>query len=145
MVRRMHSWHLFLSAAMCFVAAGCGDDGEQTVAVRGTLTNAGRPLEVEGRDLGLGMVLVQFYQITDDSQQSTDPEEASVDAEGNFEVPGRTGNGLPPGKYRIVVRQWDPYPQVDKLGGRFDEKNSQIIREITGEEEISIDVSKPEG
>lgn len=74
------------------------------------------------------MVLVRFYRIGDDGQQSTDPEEAAVDAEGNLEVPGAAGSGIPPGKYRIVVRQWDPYPQVDRLNGKFDEKNSQIIR-----------------
>lgn len=43
------------------------------------------------------------------------------------------------------VRQWDPYPQNDKLGGEFSEANSRIVREIGGGEDISIDVSRPEG
>ncbi len=145
MVYRADSWIWCFFAVLCLVTAGCGDGGADTVYVRGKVSDGGRPLEVEGREVGLGMVLVQFYRIGDDGQQSTDPEEAAVDAEGNFEVPGREGSGISPGKYRIVVRQWDPYPQVDKLGGRFDAQNSQIIREVTGEEEIEIDVSKPEG
>ena len=56
---------------------------------------------------------------------------------------GRRAGGLPPGKYRIAVRQWDPYPDTDKLGGKFDAQNSPIVREITGEEDIVIDLSKP--
>ncbi len=145
MVYGSHRSYMLLSAVLCVVAAGCGGGGERTVAVRGKVTDNGWPLQVADRDLGLGMVLVQFYGIGDDGQQSTDPEEAEVDAEGNFEVAGRAGSGIPPGKYRIAVRQWDPYETVDRLNGRFDEENSQIIREITGEEEIVIDVSKREG
>jgi hypothetical protein len=144
MIRRAHRLCLFWSALLCAVTAGCSG-GDPTVSVRGKVTEAGRPLQVQGRDLGLGAVLVQFYRIGDDGQQSADPEEAEVDAEGNFRVPGRTGRGILPGKYRIAVRQWDPYPRVDRLQGRFDEKISPIIREITGEEEIIIDVSQPDG
>lgn len=149
MAYRIDRPYLFLSALLCLATSGCGGGGEPTVSARGTVTDAGRPLQVKGRDLGLGTVVVQFYRIGDDPKgarrQSTDPEEAVVDAEGNFRVPGRRGDGIPPGKYRIAVRQWDPYPQVDRLKGRFDEKNSPIIREITGEEDIVIDVSKPKG
>jgi hypothetical protein len=142
---RRHGSCLFLSALLCVITVGCGGSGEEVVRARGKVTNAGQPLQVEGRDLGLGMVKIELYPIGDDGQQSTNPEGTVADADGSFEVPGRDGNGIPPGKYRIVLRQWDPYPQVDKLKGRFDEQNSQIVREITGKEEILIDVSKPEG
>jgi len=148
-VCRIDRPYLFLSALLCLATTGCGGGGERTVSARGKVTDAGRPLLVKDRDLGLGTVVVQFYRIGDDpkgaGRQSTDPEEAEVDADGNFKVPGRSGDGIPPGRYRIAVRQWDPYPQVDRLKGRFDEKNSPIIREITGEEDIVIDVSKPQG
>ena len=145
MVCRIDRPYLFLWALLCLAATGCGGSGERTVSARGKVTDAGRPLEVKGRDLGLGTVVVQFYRIGQDGRQSTDPEEAQVDADGNFKVPGRRGDGIPPGRYRIAVRQWDPYPQVDRLKGRFDERNSPIIREIAGEEDIVIDVSKPKG
>ena len=68
-----------------------------------------------------------------------------ADENGAFKMAGRLGNGLPPGKYRIAVRQWDPFPQTDRLGGKFGEKSTRIVREVTGKEEIVIDVSKPEG
>lgn len=144
-VRHAARFLLLLSGPLCLAVAGCGSGAEKVVRVRGNVTDAGRPLDVEGRDIGVGMVKVEFYRIGEDGTQSTDPEGTVADADGNFDVPGPNGNGIPPGKYRIAVRQWDPYPQEDKLGGRFDPENSPIIRQITGGEEILIDVSKPEG
>ncbi len=115
--------------------AGCAPQGEKVVRVKGRITQAGQPLEVQGRDLGLGSVQVLFYRIGDDGKQDTNGEGGPVDENGYFTVLGRDGRGIPAGKYRIAVRQWDPYP-TDKLQGRFDEQNSPIIL---------IDVSKPEG
>jgi hypothetical protein len=145
MAYRIGHVYLLLAALLCLATTSCGGGGEPTVSARGRVTHAGRPLLVKDRDLGLGTVVVQFYRIGEDGRQSADPEEAEVDADGNFEVPGRTGHGIRPGRYRIAVRQWDPYPQVDRLKARLDEKNSPIIREITGEEDLVIDVSKPQG
>jgi hypothetical protein len=131
-------------ALLCLVVAGCGG-GEKTVPVRGRVHSAGEPLHVKGRDIGLGMVQIQFYRLDEDGQQSTITAEAVANADGRFDAPGRQGRGIPPGKYRIAVRQWDPYPQVDKLQGKFDEKRSRVVREIPGEGDLDIDVSKPEG
>ena len=111
---------------------------------RGTVTDGGKPLHVAGRDVGIGMVVVQFYCIGEDGKVSSLAAEAQVAPDGAFDAPGRDGRGLPPGKYLIAVRQWDPFPDVDRLRGRFDETRSKIVREIDGRE-IAIDVSKPEG
>jgi hypothetical protein len=105
------------------------------------VTNAGQPLVVQGADIGLGMVAVGFYPMHDESQELVELTSAKADANGYFELI----DGIPPGTYRITVRQWDPYPNVDRLQGKFDEKRSPIIRQFTGEEsELAIDVSKPE-
>jgi hypothetical protein len=130
---------LLLLAAM--LIAGCGGPRDGAVPVRGTVTNAGQPLAVKGRDVGLGYVELHFYRMHDDGAVDTSPNDAAVDESGNFSVRGRDGGGLPPGKYKITVRQLDPAPNNDKLKGRFDLKNSRIVRELTGEgeEEITID------
>jgi len=130
----------------CLVAAGCGGSGgEEVVEVKGRLTNAGQPLEVQGKEVGLGLVQLQFYRLGPDGKPSTDPEGARLDDQGNFTLPGRDGKGIPPGCYRIAVHQWDPYPQVDRLEGKFDVEKSPITREIDGKSEVIIYVSKPEG
>jgi hypothetical protein len=133
-----------LAVLFALLATGCGSGGEPAVPARGTVTDAGEPLHVAGRDVGIGMVVVQFYRLGDDGQAASLAAEAQAQADGAFDAPGRDGRGLPPGKYLIAVRQWDPFPTTDKLGGRFDEKRSKIVRELDGRE-IVIDVSKPEG
>jgi hypothetical protein len=121
---------------------GCSRNATEdgTVRVRGRVTNAGQPLEVEGTDVGLGSVAVGFYPMYD-GEELVELTSAQANAEGHFELI----DGIPPGTYRITVRQWDPYPQVDRLKGKFDEKRSKIVRQLTGEEDLVIDVSKPEG
>lgn len=141
--RTLRCLTLLLATLPLFVGCG-GGDAEETVTARGRLTNAGQPLTVQGMDVGIGMIQVEFYRIGPDGKQLETPETATVDADGYFNVTGR-GGGLPPGKYKIAVRQWDPYPQVDKLQGRFDAQNSPIVREITGDGDLLIDLSKPEG
>jgi hypothetical protein len=131
---------------LCGMLAGCGGGPKgDSVPVRGIVTSAGAPLKVNRPDVGLGYVEVHFYRIADDGSVSTDPADAAVDELGNFTVRGRDGRGLPPGKYRITVRQLDPAPDNDKLGGRFNLKNSKIVRDVSPDQEIEIDVSRPEG
>jgi len=124
--------------------AGCGGPQDGPVPVSGKVTNAGKLLEVKGRELGLGYVELHFYRVRDDGSVDPDPADAAVEESGEFTVRGRDGSGLPRGKYKITVRQLDPAPDHDKLQGRFNRKNSRIVREVTGEE-IVIDVSRPEG
>jgi hypothetical protein len=134
------------SCLITMLLVGCsGGPKDDSVPVRGTVTNAGAPLKVNRPDVGLGYVEVHFYRIADDGSVSTDPADAAVDESGNFTVRGRDGHGLPPGKYKITVRQLDPAPDNDKLQGRFNFTNSKIVRDVSPDEEIVIDVSRPEG
>lgn len=136
-------WFLGL---VCLVAAGCGGGGDEPVVrASGRITAGGQPLHVEGRESGAGAVEIKFLRIESEGEEAAQAAITQADADGYFEVPGADGNGIPPGKYRIVIRQWDPYPQIDKLGGKYDEENTPITREITGEEEILIDVLRPGG
>ncbi len=145
MLEVLYRWRSCIATLGCLLAIGCGKaPSENLVQVNGRLTNAGQPLKVQRQDVGLGLIQLEFYRL-DGQKQSTDPETAHLDEHGHFTVPGRTGHGIPPGKYRVAVRQWDPYPDFDRLKGRFDAEHSPIIRQVSGREEILIDVSKPEG
>jgi len=128
--------------------AGCGgggDDGPQVTAVSGELTKGGQPLEVSGREVGTGRVVVEFYQLKDDGSVSTDPFEAEVAPDGSFQVAGLKGRGIPPGKYKIAVRQWDPYPQTDRLNGAFSRDQTPLVRQVESGKPLVIDLDKPEG
>lgn len=137
-----------LARTLCLLLAimqvGCSDTHDGTVPLRGKVTKGGEPLSVRGREMGLGYVELQFFRIGDDGSVSTDPADAAVEETGDFTVRGRDGHGVPPGKYKITVRQLDPAPDNDRLGGRFNLQNTPIVREVTGEE-IVIDLARPEG
>ena len=128
------------------LSVGCGQQYERpgTVKVSGTVTDGGTPLHVEGRDVKIGWVTISFSQIPPEDQvdrQLVVSAAAQVDAEGNFELI----DGIEPGEYLITIQQWDPYPQRDRLKGKFDEKNSKVIRNITEDTVMDIDVSQSEG
>jgi hypothetical protein len=117
--------------------AGCGEPaGPAMVACEGTLLANGQPLEVANRELGLGMVQLEFIPV--DSTPDAQTYAATADAAGKFSLPG----GLTPGKYKVAVRQWDPYPETDKLQGAFAKERTPIVRDITGQEgKIEIDLA----
>jgi hypothetical protein len=129
---------------LALIFSGCGAPPTDTVPVSGRLTNNGQPLAVKGRELGLGYIELHFYRIHEDGTVDKDPADAAVEESGEFSVRGRDGGGLPPGKYKITVRQLDPAPDNDKLGGRFSFENTPLVREVT-DEPILIDLARPSG
>ena len=79
-------------------------------------------------------------------------------ATGTFSVPGKERRGIPPGKYRIAVTQkmsretFDAVAakakkgtkgldrETDTLGNKFGIETSPIVRELTGAQEIAVDL-----
>jgi hypothetical protein len=135
--------HAFLLLALCsFVifVAGCGGPvGPVTVSCEGTLLKDGQPLQVDKREIGVGQVTLEFIPVGD-TGPAPQTYGAQADAAGKFSLPG----GVPPGKYKVAVRQWDPYPDNDKLQGAFSKEKTPLIREIDGKSPIQIELSKPE-
>ena len=130
--------------AFALLLVGCNAPPDDSVPVRGKLTNGGAPLTVKDRHLGLGYIELHFYRMNEDDSIDKDPADAGVEDSGEFTVRGRDGHGLPPGKYKITVRQLDPGPDNDKLGGRFNLENTPLVREVA-DEEIIIDLARPNG
>lgn len=132
---------LFLVAALCL--AGCSGTGGPKIRLQGKVHNNGQPLTVANPMTG--RIQVTFYREEGTKSALVDPIEAKVDPEtGTFTVEGHDGRGIAPGKYRIAVYWYDPFPSEDKLKGAFSQENTQIVREITPEtREIDINVGKP--
>lgn len=131
-----------LLAILGLTMTGCGESGPPRVSVTGKVTNKGEVLKVKPM---VGRVQVTFYPVTEPGKPAGDPQEAAIQPTGDFTVPGTDRKGIAPGKYKIAVRQWEEFPNKDVLDGKFDDKNTKIIREITGKEPVVIDVSRDEG
>jgi len=103
---------------------------------RGKVTKGGQALKVSEQ----GMVQVRLFA----AEGAVDaPYTAQVAPDGTFTVKGSDGKAIPAGKYKIAVLQLDPYPKTDLLKGQFDEKKTTIVRDVSGGQEIIIDLDKP--
>ncbi len=152
-----------LGAFVCATVAGCSSGQKEgpVVLVTGKLTNNGVPLEVKKGPGGGGVEIVFSEFVEGKNRPSLDKVfSTSVDANGAFKFGGRFGKGIPPGKYRVGVHQWEPVQRqpgekmpkgasskgTDLLEGKFDNLTSPIVREVTEKARtIDIDIAKPEG
>lgn len=142
MFLRRPLWLTALAVAALSLAGCGGPSGPPCFKVTGTVTKGGQPLEVKGRDVGQGMVQVCFYLLNEQGQLAGEHWDSTVNAQGHYKVFGPSGKGIPAGKYRVAVFQWDPYPGIDKLKGAFSEKKSPVVRDITAATEIDLDLDK---
>jgi len=129
--------------AVCAASAGCG--GPKLIQVKGQVIKDGAPLKSEEGDPPTSLTVI-FSPVVEggnaeDAYRATilDPQQ------GTFEVPGRTGKGIPPGKYRIVImRPYGPN-RDDLLNGAFSGQNGKpFVRELLESQELTIDLGKPE-
>lgn len=154
-------------ALACFLLAGCGGKSKP-YPVKGTLTKGGKPLPTAAatgpappgtEESSAPGVEMRFYPY-DGTKRPTEPSPffaAPVKADGSFEVPGTKGNGIPAGKYLVVVRHKSVKPGAsefapdtaessDKLGGAFSEQQSPIVIEINGPtEDLKIELNDYKG
>jgi hypothetical protein len=125
---------------------GCGGGGGNKLRVKGRLLDNGQPLKVptEGIPPGDRGIRVTFYPMFE-GEETPDPEVAVVNPDGaTFEVPGKDGKGITPGKYRISI-QLGARGRPDLLNDAFGPDTSPIIREVTGEDDMVVDIKKPAG
>ena len=133
---------LCLLAATLGPIAGCGKSGPKTVRVTGRILLNGQPLAVTPTEAQLGAVQLRFIELGADGAPSGPSYSANAKPDGSFNVLGIGGRGLPPGNYRIAVYQYDPYPE-DKLGGRFSDERSKIVRRIEADTDLgTIDLAE---
>lgn len=130
------------------LAVGCGGGGKEGTAEgrvkpKGRVLKNGLPLEINAAGLppgdpGLQVIFINIGTAdagTEIPAQITDP------ATGSFELAGLDGKGIPPGKYRVAVIL-APSGSPDQLKGKYDRKNTKIEKEVTGKDDVIIDLEK---
>lgn len=119
---------------------GCAEKstGAKPTVMKGRLTKGGQPLQVPNV---AGRVQLTFYPYRDNRKELVDPNEATVNfADGTFEIRGLDGKGIPPGKYRVVVRQWMNFPSDDALKGAYALDRTPLVIDVVAGEDILIDL-----
>jgi len=129
------SWSV-VAAAVCLLAAGCGNGKLRT---QGRLVKDGQPLLPKEDE----SVRVTFVPILPDGKPPSDHYFAEFDRDdATFWACGKDKEGLPPGKYRVAVEY--KKKKRDVLGGKFDENRSPFVFEIdSGTPELVIDLDHP--
>ncbi len=108
--------------------------------VKGKILYKGEPMKIQPM---VGRLMVKF--IEQDVPGPVDTKYAKVEEDGSFEVRGE-GSGIVAGKYKICVEWYEAFGKTpDKLGGKFDEKSSNLFKKIPDDGFLQIDVSKPGG
>jgi hypothetical protein len=117
--------------ALSLLVSGCG---ERLIKVRGKVVKNGQPFSVSEK----GVLQIAFHK---DEGGKTASFGAVPQKDGSFEILGEGSKGIPAGKYRITIEAIDPYPNgKDLLKGQFSAKNSKLVRDVTGSEEITLEV-----
>jgi hypothetical protein len=118
------------------LTCGCST-APQLVKVKGTIANSQNPIAV-----GKGGVTVVFIPMQKEGKASTSSPANYDNETGAFEVLGRDGRGIPPGKYRVslMVMASPATDEAAAISGAFRADNSPITIDVKGEEPITIDL-----
>lgn len=127
---------------LCLHLPAC-TSGPKPIKVTGKLNYKDQPLKVDPK----GGVTLSFIQAAEDDKPSTTYNAEINRDDMTFVVKSRDPKGIPPGKYRIAVNLMMPEQtaQVQEINQRFSPQDTKIERDITTEEPIVLDLSKPEG
>lgn len=145
-----------VAALVSVVLAGCGS-GESTVVASGKVLEGGSAVAIPEYEEGENCLEVEFFPLDDSGSLAASAASfaAYVQEDGSFEMTGDMGEGIPPGKYRVAVRQLgegeededDEDEGESRPAGpwaKFDKENSPFVFDVPGDE-IVIDLSKGGG
>jgi len=132
----MHSGKmlLFLFVFGLF-ALGCGESSR--IRAKGRIIKGGQPyLASEGEGFRVFFVPLEIPK-----GNHYDSYAAEYNSEnGSFRVEGKDGKGLPPGKYRVDLQLMKS--KEDLLNGKLLGKKSPFIVEVTGKDELVINLDE---
>jgi hypothetical protein len=114
---------------------GCGS--ASTIKTKGRVVKGGRPFQLGERE-GLRI----SFQPLEPRGSGYDSYAAEFHKDGTFEVKGKDGRGLPPGKYRVTLQHMKD--KEDLFGGRFTGENSPFTCEVKkASDEVVVDLDRP--
>ena len=130
-----HLRRLSPCVVMVLLALGCGDSSH--LHARGRIVKGGQPYVMPD---GQGMRIF-FVPLDSPKGEHFDSYAAEYDPDnGNFEVKGKDGRGLPAGRYRVDLQLMEK--KEDLLNGGLLGKKSPFVCEVTGKDDLVIDLDQ---
>lgn len=123
------------------IALPACSSGPPPVKVSGKVVYNGQPLK---NTQGIGIV---FHPVVEAGKKTdTYNVQQPIGEDGSFTVPG----GIPPGKYKIEVRQMimpdkPGFAESQKISEMFAKDKTQMIWDITADSTLTFDLAKPAG
>lgn len=127
---------------VCLFLSACSS-GPKPVKVTGKLMYQGKALAIDPK----GGITLTFVAVAEPGRPA-DAFVADINREDmSYVVNGRTGLGIPPGKYRVAisVMTLEETALTRTLNQRFTQEQSPIVRDIASEEPLVLDLALPEG
>jgi hypothetical protein len=117
---------LAVCLSLCAFVPSCSSSGSKLLKVTGTLKDNGRPFKADTL-----MVQIVFVPVVDAGKAHDSYPAVFKRADSSFEVAGKTGQGIEPGKYRVSVK--------------YGTNSLQTVLEVTSSKEpLVLDVAKME-
>jgi hypothetical protein len=125
--------------AACTLIPACSK-GPPPILVKGTVLNNGQPLKIDSN----GSMTLMFDRVVEKGETPERFSTRVVQDSGAFEITGKDGKGVPPGKYKIglVVMLPKPTAESEHWNQAFSGGKSPIMRDITSPEPLTIDLAK---
>jgi hypothetical protein len=116
-----------LLIGLCTV--GCG--GPSMIKAKGRVVKGGAPFK-----LGEGEGLRIFFVPLEPGESGYDSYAAEFHKDGTFQVKGKDGRGLPPGKYRVMLQLMKD--KEDLFDGRFMGRRSPFLCEVRKASDVVV-------
>ena len=142
-IPRDFSW-LAGSLLLLLLVIGCGGPTDGSAPLSGRVLLRGQPIQVRGRDEGLGWVKLKLLPATAAVDDSSKIVEAGISPQGDFQIQKHNGNGqagLLPGKYRIGL---DVEDNGQRLHPEHELNRTKLVRELPPPEgNLVLDFAAP--
>lgn len=135
-----------LTGTLCLLLStiGCGGPTDGSAPLSGRATLKGQPIQVRGREDGLGWVKLKLLPADATVNDSSKIVEAGISPEGNFQIQKHNGNGqsgLLPGKYRIGLEVED---NGKRLYPEHELARTKMVRDLPPSDgELVLDFGSP--
>lgn len=123
---------ILLTAVLTTVVLLSGCAGG-TVRPSGKILRNGQPVQLSDK----GVIVLNFLPESGDKLGVTYAADTKPD--GTFTITGPERKGIPPGKYKVAVELYDPYPTTDLLKGKYAPGATTLTAEV-GSGEVVVDV-----